>query len=57
MADVEEHPMLWTLIGALLVVWLLGLAFNIAGGIIHVVLVIALALFIVNLISGRRTHV
>ena len=48
--------MLWALIAALLVIWLLGLAFNIAGGIIHVVLVIALALFIVNLISGRRTR-
>ena len=47
--------MLWTLIGALLVIWLLGLAFNIAGGIINVVLVIAVALLIVNLISGRRT--
>ena len=46
--------MLWTLIAALLVIWLLGLAFNVAGGIIHVVLVIAVALLIVNLISGRR---
>ena len=49
--------MLWALIGALLVIWLLGLAFDIAGGLINVVLVIAVALLIVNLISGRRTHV
>ena len=49
--------MLWTLIVLLLLFWLAGLAFNVAGGIIHVLLVIALVLFLVNLISGRRTVV
>lgn len=49
--------MLWTLIVLLLLFWLLGFAFNIAGGIIHVLLVIAVVLFLVNLISGRRTVV
>ena len=49
--------MLWTLIVLLLLFWVLGLAFNVAGGIIHVLLVIALVLFLVNLISGRRTVV
>jgi uncharacterized membrane protein YtjA (UPF0391 family) len=49
--------MLWTLIVLLLVFWLLGFAFNVAGGIIHVLLVIALVLFVVNLITGRRTVV
>jgi uncharacterized membrane protein YtjA (UPF0391 family) len=49
--------MLWTLIVLLLVFWLLGFAFDIAGGIIHVLLVIAVVLFLVNLISGRRTVV
>ncbi len=47
--------MLWTLIVLLLLFWLLGFAFHIAGGIIHVLLVIAVVLFLVNLISGRRT--
>ena len=47
--------MLWTLIVLLLLFWLLGFAFHVAGGIIHVLLVIALVLFLVNLISGRRT--
>ena len=46
--------MLWTLIVLLLVFWLLGFAFDVAGGIIHVLLVIALAIFLFNLISGRR---
>lgn len=47
--------MLWTLMVLLVLFWLLGFAFDIAGGIIHVLLVIALVLFLVNLISGRRT--
>jgi hypothetical protein len=41
----------------LLLFWVLGFAFDVAGGIIHVLLVIALVLFLVNLISGRRTVV
>ena len=49
--------MLWTLIVLLLVFWLLGFAFNVAGGIIHVLLVVAVVLFLVNLIAGRRTVV
>ena len=46
--------MLWTLIVLLLLFWVLGFAFDVAGGIIHVLLVIALVVFLVNLISGRR---
>jgi hypothetical protein len=46
--------MLWTLIVLLLLFWLLGFAFDVAGGIIHVLLVIAAVLFLANLISGRR---
>jgi uncharacterized membrane protein YtjA (UPF0391 family) len=49
--------MLWTLIVLLLVFWLLGFAFNVAGGIVHVLLVIAVVLFLVNLVTGRRTVV
>ena len=49
--------MLWTLIVLLLLFWLLGFAFHVAGGIIHVLLVIAVILFLVNLISGRRTTI
>jgi uncharacterized membrane protein YtjA (UPF0391 family) len=47
--------MLWTLIVLLLLFWLLGFAFDVAGGIIHVLLVIAVVLFLVNLFTGRRT--
>lgn len=49
--------MLWTLIVLLLVLWVLGLMFKIAAGFIHILLVIAIVLFIVNLVTGRRTSV
>ena len=45
--------MLWTLIVLLVVFWALGLAFKVAAGLIHVLLVIAVVLFLVNLVSGR----
>jgi uncharacterized membrane protein YtjA (UPF0391 family) len=49
--------MLWTLIVLLVVFWALGLAFKVAAGLIHVLLVIAVVLFLVNLISGRKARV
>jgi uncharacterized membrane protein YtjA (UPF0391 family) len=49
--------MLWTLMVLLIVFWALGLAFKIAAGAIHLLLVIALVLFLVNLVSGRTTRV
>jgi hypothetical protein len=49
--------MLWTLIVLLFLFWLIGFAFDVAGGIVHVLLVIAAVLFLVNLINGRRTVV
>ncbi len=48
--------MLWTLVVLLVLFWLLGFAFDVAGGIIHVLLVIA-AVLLVQLITGRRTIV
>lgn len=47
--------MLWTIIVILFALWLLGFLFEVAGGIIHVLLVIAVILIIVNLVSGRKT--
>ncbi|WP_163102673.1 lmo0937 family membrane protein [Peribacillus alkalitolerans] len=46
--------MLWTLIGILIVIWILGLVFKAAGGLIHIVLIIAVILFIMNFIKRRR---
>jgi hypothetical protein len=49
--------MLWTLVVLLLILWALGLAFKVAAGAIHILLVVAVVLVIVNLISGRRASV
>jgi uncharacterized membrane protein YtjA (UPF0391 family) len=47
--------MLTTLAIILLIAWALGFfAFHVAGGLIHLILVVAVILFIVNLVSGRR---
>ena len=47
--------MLWLAV-ILFIAWLLGfLVFHVAGGLIHLLLVIAVVVFIFNLISGRRT--
>jgi hypothetical protein len=46
--------MLWTILIVLLVLWLLGFSLHIAGGLIHLLLVVALVVFIINLVSGRR---
>lgn len=46
--------MLWTLIGILLVLWLLGFLFKIAGGLIHILLVVALIVFVFRMIKGGR---
>ena len=48
--------MLWTIVVILLVLWLLGLVTSYTlGGVIHVLLVIAIVMIIVNLLQGRRT--
>jgi hypothetical protein len=47
--------MLWTLIVLLLLFWVLGFALHVAAGFIHILLVIAIILFLVQVISGRRT--
>jgi membrane-bound ClpP family serine protease len=47
--------MLWTIVVILLVLWLLGFSFHIAGSLIHLLLVIAVVVLVINLISGRRT--
>jgi Flp pilus assembly protein TadB len=47
--------MLWTIFVILLVLWLLGLVGGYAfGGLIHILLVVAVIILVVNLVSGRR---
>ena len=47
--------MLWTLCVILLVLWLLGFSFHVGGGLIHLLLVIAVIVLVWNLLTGRRT--
>lgn len=46
--------MLWTILVILLVLWALGFAFEVGGGIIHLLLVIALIILIIRLVTGRK---
>jgi len=47
--------MLWTIAVILFILWLLGyFAFHVAGGLIHLLLVIALIVVVVRLLQGRR---
>ena len=47
--------MLWTIVVILLILWLLGLVSSYTmGGLIHILLVVALIIVVVNLVQGRR---
>ena len=51
----QENAMLWTIFVILLVLWLLGLVSSYTlGGFIHILLIVALAILVIQLISGRR---
>jgi hypothetical protein len=45
---------LWTIIVILVVLWLLGFTLHIGGALIHLLLVVALVVLVINLLTGRR---
>ncbi len=49
--------MLWTIFVVLLVLWLLGFSLHVAGGLIPLLLVVALVVLVINLLSGRSSAV
>jgi hypothetical protein len=49
--------LLWTIIVILVIFWLLGFTLFHLGGLIHIVIVIAIILLIFNLLSGRGARV
>jgi hypothetical protein len=49
--------MLYTIVVILFVMWLLGFSMHVGGGLIHALLVIAIVVFVYNLITGRRSSV
>jgi hypothetical protein len=46
--------MLWTLLLVLVILWALGLGFGVAGNLIHILLVVAVIVLVLNLVQGRR---
>jgi 4-hydroxybenzoate polyprenyltransferase len=46
--------MLRIIVGVLIVLWLIGLLAHVAGGLIYILLVIALAVFIYDMVVGRK---
>jgi hypothetical protein len=46
--------MLWTIFVVLAVLWLLGFSLHVGGSLIHLLIVVALVILVINLLSGRR---
>ena len=46
--------MLWALVAILVLLWLVGFAANVAGGLIHLVLVVAIIVLAYQFLTGRR---
>jgi len=46
--------MLWTIVGILFVLWLLGFIMHLGGGLIHILIVAAVIVFLFQLLTGRR---
>ena len=46
--------MLWTIVAVFLILWLLGIGFSIGGSLIHLLLVVVLVVFVINLVTARR---
>ncbi len=46
--------MIWTIVGILVLLWVLGFSMNVAGGLIHLLLVIALVVVVFRLVTGRK---
>jgi hypothetical protein len=46
--------MLWTILGILILLWLVGVVSNVVGGVIHLLLVLAVLVVAYRFLSGRR---
>ncbi len=54
-AKKEKRNMLWTILVVLVVLWLLGFGLSFGGNLIHLLLLVALVVLVINLITGRRS--
>jgi 4-hydroxybenzoate polyprenyltransferase len=48
--------LIWTIVGLLLLFWIIGFVFHIAGGLIHLLLVVAVVVLIYKLVSGKMKN-
>jgi len=48
--------MLWVIVGVLVLLWFLGFLLRAFGGLIHILIIIALVIVIYRLVTGRRVH-
>lgn len=53
----RKHGMLWTVFAILILLWLVGWGFHIAGSLIHLLVVVAIVVLLIQLITGRRAVV
>ena len=53
-ASVRRCNVIWTIIAVLVVLWLLGFVSNVVGGLIHILLVLAVIALLFQLFTGRR---
>jgi hypothetical protein len=49
--------LIWAIIVILFIFWVLGFAFHIAGGLIHLLLVVCVVLLIFNIVTGRGARI
>ena len=47
--------MRWTIVAILVILWLLGWGFHVAGNLIHLLLVIAIIIALISLVGSRKT--
>jgi predicted membrane metal-binding protein len=45
---------LWIILAVIIVIWLIGFLMDVAGGLIHILLIIAAIILVINLVTGRR---
>ena len=45
----------WAMVAILLILWLLGFSLHVAGSLIHLLLVVAFVVLIIDLLAGRRS--
>lgn len=53
----KKANMLWTILVVLVILWLLGFSLHVGGALIHLLLVAALVVLVVNMVTGRRRAV